>query len=109
MIVDGHHDVVGHHVLNIDRSQSHLSDRAGKPHPGIGIHRKRCILAFGEPADIRLADIRIHLHLREVQRDQKEVRRSKTGGDGLTDFDIPGDDDAIDGRTDGGIFQFQFC
>jgi len=64
-------------------------------------------LALGHPADIRFAHIGIHLHLGQIQRDQKEVRRGKTGGYRLTDFHVACHHDSVHRRSNNRVLQFQ--
>ncbi len=57
--------------------------------------------------DVRFVDIRIHLHLGQILRDLKHLRRGETGGHGLPGIHLAGDHNAIDGRGDAGVFQVQ--
>jgi hypothetical protein len=66
------------------------------------------LLAFRDPADVGLADVGVHLHLRQVLGDHEEGRRLEAGGDGLTGIDVAGHHDAVDRGIDRGIAEIEF-
>ena len=61
---------------------------------------KRAIWPTLHAADVRLIDVRLHLHLGEVLRDREQRRRLERRGDGLADVVLAVDDDAVDRRDD---------
>ena len=109
LIIDIDHDVIGHHILHIDRGKTDLTDRAGKLMAGISIDGKGRLFPFGDPADIRFANVRIDLHLRQIERDQEKVRCGETGGNRLTDLHGSRHDDPVHRRPDDGVLQVQLC
>ncbi len=72
---------------------------------GVGIHDKRGGLAVRDATDVRLADVRVNLHLGQILGDRKQHRRLETGRHGLPDIHVPRDHDAVDRRVDGGVLQ----
>ncbi len=105
LIVHTDHDIVSDHVLHTDWSKPHLPDRPGKRDSGIGIDGEYRFLPFGNPADIRFADVRIDLHLGEIEGDQKKIRRREAGRHRLADFDVSGHDDTVHRRTNRRVFE----
>ena len=49
--------------------------------PRVRIDREGRFFPFGDPPDIRLTHVGVDLHLRQIERDQEEVRCGKTGRD----------------------------
>src|SRR4029077_18621024 len=105
LIVDIDYDVIGHDILHIDRCETDLTDRTGKLISRVCIDRKGRLLPFGDAPDIRLADVGVDLHLRQIERDQKEVRCGKTGRDRLTNLYVSGDHDSVHRRANDRVLQ----
>jgi hypothetical protein len=61
------------------------------------------MLAGTDPADIRLVDVGVDLHLGQVGGDDEERRRLHARGDRLADVDAALNDDAVDRRFDHGV------
>ena len=66
-------------------------------------------MPYPHAPNIRFADVRIDLHLREILGDEKENRRLQTRRHRLANVDAPGDHNTIDRSTDGGVFEVQRC
>ena len=62
-------------------------------------------LAGLQLADIGFIDVREHLHLSEVFRDDEDGGRLQARGDGLADVDIARHHHAIDRRLDDGVVE----
>ena len=56
-----------------------------------------------QPADVRLGDAGVDLHLGQVLGDGEQRGRLQRGGHRLADVDVARDDDAVDRRDDGGV------
>jgi hypothetical protein len=66
-------------------------------------------LPYPHAPNVRFADVRIDLHLRQILSDQKENWGLQTRRDGLANVDTPRDHNTIDWGTDGGMFEIQLC
>ena len=70
---------------------------------------KVTFLPYPHAPNVRFADVRIDLHLREILSDEKEDRGLQTRCHSLANIDTPGNDNTIDRSTDGGVFEVQLC
>ncbi len=71
--------------------------------PGKRLHGEGHRLALLDLVDVALADLSEDLHVREIVRDQEELRCREAGRDRLSVVDVALDDDTVDGRVDGGV------
>ena len=76
---------------------------------GIRIDGKGRFFPFGDPPDIGLAHVGIDLHLRQIERDQEQVRCGEAGGNRLTDLHRSRHDNPVHRRPDDGVLQVQLC
>src|SRR5574341_100774 len=65
-VVDADHDIVGDDVLDADRGVPHLHHGAFERGGRIGVHRELGLFPLRHAADVRLAHVRVHLHLGQV-------------------------------------------
>ena len=91
---------VGRHVLDHDRLQPDLLDRALKFFGRVRVDVKRDALSRPDSPDVGLVDVRVHLHLRQVGGDYEQCRRLHAGSDRLPDVHAALNDDAIDRSRD---------
>ena len=76
---------------------------------GIGVYGERDPLANLHAADVGFVDIGHHLHVGEVFGDGEEFGGVETGGHRLSFLHRLRQDDAVDGRGDGGVAQVGLC
>ena len=101
----GNHRDVGDHVAHVLPGLAHQADLALEGLAGEGIHREAGFLAGADAAHIGLVDAGIHLHVRQVLRNHKQLGRLQAGGHRLAALHRALDDDAVDRRFDLGAPQ----
>ncbi len=95
-----HDDRVVDHVLRRLRLQAHLLHLSLEMLVRIGLYRKPHVLPIDDRADVALVHRRQDLHLRQVVRDEEQLRRLHARDHGLPELDGALDDDAVDRRVD---------
>ena len=92
-------------VLVRDRRETHLIHSSREFAAGERINSEVDLLPFLHTADVRLADQRLNLHLRQVVRDGEQLGRVEAGRDSLAGIDLPRDDHAADRGVNGRAVQ----
>src|SRR5205814_6145958 len=87
---------VGHDTDIVFRGVADLRHLAIKDLTGESIHVEFDVLAHRHQANVRLRHVRFDLHLGQIVGDDEQSGCAEAGGDGLTDIDIPGNDNPID-------------
>ena len=103
------HSHVGHDVGNVLSRLANLPHLAFKSLTGERIDCETGALSGADAADIRFVDAGIHLHIRQILGNHKELGRLQAGCDRLPLFNRALDHDAIDWGGDFGALQVNPC
>ena len=104
-VVDFNHRIVGDDILDGNRSVADLSDFASEGAAGESVHDETGDLALLDRPDVRLGNIGIDLHLREVVGDHEEGGSIHARGHGLAHVHVAGDHNAIHGSINCAVGQ----
>ncbi len=104
-IVDLHHRIICHDILDRRRIDPDLQDRPCEDDVRESGHRDLGGFTLSKTADVRLVHGGVHLHVSEVCRDGEEGRRLQGCSHSLADADIARHDDPVKGTQDHGLRQ----
>ena len=110
-IVDGDLDLEGGDVILLDAERSDLGDAAGEGAAGEALDLDARGLAEIDLGDVGLVDFAFDVDLVGIAEGHDEGCRGaedEDGADGVADLHVAGEDDAVDGRGDGGVGELLF-
>ena len=110
-VVDGDADLEGGDVIFLDAEGCDAGDLAEEGLVLEGFDLDAGGLAEVDLADVGLVDLALDVDLADVADGHDQgggAAHDEDGADGVTEFDVAGEDDAVHGRDDGGVGELLF-